>query len=197
MASDAQEFEAGWWGTCQNTYAEESKQLVYARYLDLEARDFGGPGPEIDLEGKVVCDLGGGPVSLLLKSRNAVEPLVVDPCPYPDWVRARYDEAGIGYLKLHAETFLPVAPRFDEIWIYNVLQHVLVPETVLRQARERADVLRIFDWLDLPPHPGHPHELKRAELEDWLGARGHTVWLNEAGAIGHAFYGVFDSRTTP
>ena len=194
---DAQEFEASWWGTCANTYGEETKQLVYARYMDLELRDFGGPGPEIDLEGKVVCDIGGGPVSLLLKCRNGVEPLVIDPCSFPDWVYERYNAAGVGFLKMSAEYFLPVSPRFDEIWIYNVLQHVHVPETVLRQARERADVLRIFDWLDLPPHPGHPHELKRAELEEWLGATGHTVWLNEGGAIGNAFYGVFDSRTTP
>ena len=56
LVEDAQEFEAAWWGNCANSYGEETKQLVYARLMELELRDFGGPGPEIDLDGKIVLE---------------------------------------------------------------------------------------------------------------------------------------------
>lgn len=190
-------FESDWWGTCQNTYGEETKQLVYARYLGLELRDFGGPGPEIDVEGKSICDVGGGPVSLLLKCRNLKEAVVVDPTPYPRWVRHRYEAAKVRFVQQPAQRYLTVTAHFDEIWIYNVLQHVRKPDVLLRLARDRARTVRLFDWLDTPPHPGHPSELRRRDLEEWLGATGHTGWINEGGATGHAFYGVFDSRRTP
>jgi hypothetical protein len=189
-----QDFEAGWWGSCQNTYGEETKQLVYARYMQLTAMDLGGPGPEIDLGGYSVIDVGGGPSSLLLKCRNAGQAIVVDPCPYPAWVAERYLEAGIDFLHVPAEAYLSVAPMVDEIWIYNVLQHVEDPEFIVRMALERAKTLRIFEWLDIPPHPGHPQQLRQELLEGWLRMSGNTGFLNEGGAVGSAFWGVFPSE---
>jgi 2-polyprenyl-3-methyl-5-hydroxy-6-metoxy-1,4-benzoquinol methylase len=190
---ETQDFERRWWGTAQNTYGEETKQLVYARYMQLTAMDLGGPGPEIDLAGYCVIDIGAGPCSLLLKCRNGQNLIVVDPCPYPQWVAERYLEAGISYLPVKAEDFLPSAPKVDEVWIYNVLQHVEDPGAVVRGARASAKTVRMFEWLDLPPHPGHPHELRKTDLEEWLGAYGNSGHLNEGGAVGHAFWGVFPS----
>lgn len=184
-------FEASWWGNCQNTYGEETKQLVYARYMQLVANDLGGPGPEIDLQGASVLDVGGGPCSLLLKCRNKGAAAVVDPCPYPAWVLDRYAIAGIEHYGVDAESFLLTVDDVDEIWIYNVLQHVQDPELIVRESRRCARRIRLFEWLDLPPHPGHPHELNELTLQDWLGMLGSSGFLNEGGAVGRAFWGVF------
>jgi hypothetical protein len=194
-AGGALDFELAFWKGCQNTYGEETKQLVYARYMQLHAMDLGGPGPEVDLGGYSVIDIGGGPCSLLLKCRNTAMAVVVDPCGYPNWVAERYSLAEIEYVVEEGEAFLPkIRPNsVDEIWIYNVLQHVSDPELVVRESRRCAKRIRLFEWLDLPPHPGHPHQLSSDELGLWLGTVGSSGLLNEGGAVGRAFWGVFPS----
>lgn len=189
-------FEANWWGNCENTYGEETKQLVYARYMQLYAMNLGGPGLEIDLAGYSVVDIGGGPCSLLLKCRNRGICAVVDPCPYPAWTMLRYSSSDIDFVLEEAETFLHRLGNkgADEIWIYNVLQHVKDPEMIVRESRRCAKTIRMFEWLDLPPHPGHPNELHEDELQVWLGTVGSYGEINEAGAVGKAFWGVFPSE---
>ena len=121
-----QEFERKWWGTCQNTYGEETKQLVYARLMGLVTSHDGNSPYSIDVQEKSILDIGGGPSSLLLKCRNLGYGMVVDPCVYPAWVHQRYAEANIAFLQMAGEEFV-AEDQFDEVWIYNVLQHVENP----------------------------------------------------------------------
>lgn len=185
-----QDFERTWWGDCANTYGEETKQLVYAKRMGLRTHYQDGKGPFIDLMFKSVVDLGGGPVSLLLKTTNAGHRLVVDPCAYPAWISARYMRAGIEYHQRRAEYFIPDMP-VDECWLYNVLQHVEDPQLIIQRARNAAKVVRIFEWINIPAHEGHPHELKAAALDSWLGGVGSVEQMNEGGCVGTAYYGVF------
>ncbi len=81
---------------------------------------------------------------------------------------------------------------FEEVWIYNVLQHVIDPIKVIENAKRLAPVLRIFEWIDLPAYEGHPHALTKEGLESWIGQPGATVNLNTRGCGGRAFHGVFN-----
>ena len=187
MTQSHQDFEAGWWGSCANTYGEESKQITYARYMGLNPLNLDGHWPVYDLGNKSVLDIGGGPSSMLLKTINAGHLAVVDPCPYPDWVALRYKTAGIDCIRSTGESF--VSPwEFDECWIYNVLQHVEDPAEVIAVAKKHAQTIRVFDWIDIAPHPGHPHELTQAMLDDLLGGTGQTIELNERGCVGRAYF---------
>lgn len=187
-AEDAQVFETRWWGDCVNTYGEESKQHAYAALMGLDLRDRGGPGPTIDLRGVSVLDLGGGPVSLLLKTENGGTRTVVDPLPVPTWVGDRYAAAGINLVGRAAEGFTDEdCPRYDEVWIYNVLQHVYDPIEVLKTAARHSDYLRLFEWVYVPAHEGHPHELHAAHLDRWIGGKGRVQGVNRNGATGTAY----------
>lgn len=178
--------EAEWWGDCTNTYGEETKQLVYASYMGLKAYDAGLPGPVIDLEGKSVLDVGGGPCSLLLKTINRGRCVVVDPCPYPAWVRHRYTRASIALLRVRGET-VAVAGDFDEVWMYNVLQHVEDPSLVIKNALAAAPYVRMLDWLDTACDEMHPHSLTREYLDSEVGVEGVVVPLDKGGAVGTAW----------
>lgn len=186
-----QVFEADWWGNCVNTFGEEAKQITYAHRMGLINDPRNGKWPVYDMRGRSVVDLGGGPVSMLLKCIDlGPHSIVIDPCPYPDWVAARYEAAGIDYIQMPAEDF--TGEGFHEAWIYNVLQHVIDPEKIVYNAKKAARVIRIFDWIDIPPHPGHPHELKAETLGKWLGGEGSvSEFKGENGLIGRAFHGVF------
>jgi len=184
----AQSGERDWWGTCQNTYGEQEKQLTYAHRMGLRFYHDGRSPYNIDMHGAMVLDIGGGPSSLLLKCVN-VEGVVADPCEYPAWVAARYECAGITYMQVAGERL--GRSTFDEAWIYNVLQHTDNPELVIRNARGAAKIVRLFEWIDTTTNTEHPHSLREAHLNDWLGGTGKTETLNMRALRGRCYYGVF------
>lgn len=189
--TDAQNFEKKWWDDCTNTLGEELKQLEYAKRMGLVLNKENGK-IIIDGKGKSILDIGAGPVSMLLKVINSVDKVAVDPCCYPNWILNRYDEAGITFVDLKGEDLNKLeSDNFDEVWIYNCLQHVEDPEKIIKNAKKLGKTIRIFEWIDIPPHKGHPQELKADLLDEWLNGVGHVEELNTNGCIGKAYFGVF------
>ncbi len=183
--------ETAWWSDCANTWHEEQKQFVYAKRMGLQADWTGAHPPTYNLLDRSVMDIGGGPVSLLLKCTNRGHCVVVDPGDFPLWVTDRYTHCGIGFWKGPAEQIDDAKLHFDEVFIYNTLQHVHDPARVIEVARSHASLLRIFEWIDIEPYPGHPHLLTRELLDEWIGAPGYVANVDESGAVGCAYYGVF------
>lgn len=184
-----QKWESDWWGNCANTYWEETKQRVYASKMGLQAQSINGKYPVYDLQGRLILDIGGGPVSMLLKCINK-RGVVTDPCTYPEWTIKRYNDDGILFYNYPGEK-LVFDYSFDEVWIYNVLQHTMDPGEIIARARSASSIIRIFEWIDEPVSIGHPQLLTEEKLNKWLGGIGKTEHLNESGCTGHAYFGIF------
>ncbi|HUV93922.1 MAG TPA: glycosyltransferase [Anaerolineae bacterium] len=175
--SESLRAEQKWWGNCVNTVAEETKQLQYAKRMGLNQYHAQGTGlyiPPFDLRGQSVLDIGGGPVSLLLKCVNLGKAVIIDPGEWPRWVMDRYSAAGIEYVQRPAEG-ADLGEKFDEVWLYNVLQHVESPEAVIATALRHGRTVRVFEWLGVPSDTKHPHCLVKADLDRWLGVNGATM----------------------
>jgi len=186
----AQTWEASWWGDCLNTYGEEEKQIVYAKRMGLRFYHNKKSPYNIDMQGKAVLDLGGGPTSLLLKCDNLGPSVVVDPLEVPDWVKSRYELAGIVFSQVPAEDI--TLSGFDEVWIYNCLQHTRAPSKIIKNALRAGGIVRIFEWVHTAKNEGHPHAFVPATLDQWLGGEGKRETLKgEAGCFGDCYYGVF------
>jgi hypothetical protein len=192
-----QEFEADWW-VCYNTLGEEIKQLVYAEKMGLRWFHDGKSPYNIDVEGKSIMDIGGGPVSMLLKCHNLKLGEVVDPCDYPEWIYARYEEAKINYTICKGEDILDVMEEeqwedkvWDEVWIYNCLQHVDDLKKVVDNAKSLSKIIRIFEWIENGVSPGHPWDLTEELLNDLLGGVGKVEYVNQNGCVGKCYYGIF------
>ena len=194
---EAVEWERSWHGGCFNTLGEELKQIAYVRRMGLKPFAIGQSPLAFDIEGRNVIDVGGGPVSLLLKAINRGSYCAVaDPCKYPEWVYARYRAAGIypvqqkGEDLANAELVLP----FDEAWVYNCLQHTEDPVRVINAVQSIAKIIRLFEWIDVPISDGHLHTLREEELNIWLNGIGKTENIKENGAVGRCYYGIFLGR---
>ena len=182
--TDIYHFERSFWGNCCNTYHEDMKHYVYGNLMELKRQYFSFVLPNIS-----VLDIGGGPTSMLLKCHGLIRGLVVDPIQYPEWTKARYAEMNIDVEVKTGENITETG--FDEVWIYNCLQHTEDPEKIIKNAKAAAPVLRIFEWIDIPAHEGHPQELKEDKLDQWCGGKGGTAQLNQDGCHGRCYYGVF------
>lgn len=179
------DFEKQYWGNCANTFDEDQKHYVYARFMELPQVHF-----SFDARNKSILDIGGGPTSMLLKCINLKKGKVIDPIDYPEWTKLRYADHNIDVEVLPGEKVNEQG--WDEVWIYNCLQHVEDVQKIIDNAKKAAKVLRIFEWIDIPPHDGHPIELTKEYLDKCIGLPGSgTAVLSESGCYGKAYYGVF------
>ena len=182
---DDYEFEKDYWGTCCNTFDEDQKHYIYGRLMGLTRSHYSFVLPNIS-----VLDIGGGPSSMLLKCKGLTHGKVVDPIDYPQWTKDRY---GMMNILVDVKTGEEVTDlHYDEVWIYNCMQHAIDPQQIINNARRAAKRLRIFEWVDIPAHDGHPHELTEESLNHWIGGTGSIIHLGESGCFGKAYYGVFD-----
>lgn len=196
---DAQTHEAGFWGNCMNanTFNEILKQEVYARDMLIE-NDYGDGTGDFNLKGRSVLDIGGGPISMILRCCNAGYRVVADPGRWPASVHRRYSNYRIEYVQAAGEYLNSPDFQFDEVWMYNVLQHVIDPASVVRTALDcvtEGGALRMFEWCHIPKDDCHLHILDPAKLMQWLDRpvvkHIETKLLSEKGCYGVAFCGVF------
>jgi hypothetical protein len=75
------------------------------------------------------------------------------------------------------------------------LQHTIDPAKIIKNCLRAAKVFRVFEWLDIPAHEGHPWMLTEELMNKWIGSPGNTTQLdNVSGCTGKAYFGVFEGH---
>jgi hypothetical protein len=129
---------------------------------------------------------------MLLKCPHA-KGKVIDPCEYPAWIAERYKCAGIQYERIKGEDIVAMGLLlgYDEVWLYNVLQHVENPSKICENALQAGKIVRVFEWIDNGVSPGHPQNLTEQDLNTWLKGIGKVEMLNTPVCKGKCYYGIF------
>jgi glycosyltransferase involved in cell wall biosynthesis len=167
---EAQDFERHWWGLdwAPNWDEELKKQEGYFRLMGFPTdKDFGS---------KTILDVGCGPVSVLQRSKHGPA-RGVDPLAVADHTLKRYADADVEFLNIKAED-MPVDKTFDEVWMYNCLQHTADPHAILGKIALMGRQVRIFEWIDLGVCPGHPQNLTEEMFWKHFGTKGweRPIW---------------------
>jgi glycosyltransferase involved in cell wall biosynthesis/SAM-dependent methyltransferase len=178
---EANKWEGEWWGLERNPRwdEEEKKQVTYARLMGLPA--------DLDIGGARVLDVGCGPTSMLLRAKNGIDCVGVDPLKISEETAATYRKANVEFKNIKAEDFVCEADAFDEAWIYNCLQHADKPRKILEMMKFGARSIRLFEWINMGTCPGHPHNLtedlfERAFMKDhWERVIWNTGVLHDFG----------------
>ena len=182
------EYLTQYYGNCNNTYKEEEKHYLYGKLMGLQLS-----GDRFILPNVRVLDIGGGPVSLLLKCEGLTKGRVLDPIDFPDWTKDRYKSCGIDVTIGIGEDH--VFEGYDEVWIYNMLGFVDDPETLVENAFKSANKVRVFEWIEQDKD-----RLRKKFTEEYLNElfavpeeeNGKVVELKQKGCYGTAYYGVFE-----
>lgn len=182
------EHQTQFWGDCNNTFKEEEKHFVYGKLMGLKQQ-----GDRFILPGIRVLDIGGGPVSLLLKCEGLVKGRVVDPIDFPDWTKDRYKTHGIDVTVGKGEDH--VFEGYDEAWIYNMIGLADDPTKLIENAFKSAKVVRVFEWIK-EDNNRVSRQFSEDEFNELFAVtsdlNGKVVELKQRGCYGKAYYGVFE-----
>jgi hypothetical protein len=57
----------------------------------------------------------------------------------------------------------------DEVWLFNVLQHVVDPYKIAERAKRQANVIRFFEPINYGVNECHPWNLTLEMFKEWFG----------------------------
>lgn len=148
---DANEAEKRSWQAVLNSEEETRNTDLFSRHAPVMRL--------LEYTENTVVDIGGGPISLLLHFYNRPSCTVVDPIDFDKKWIDNYNTNKIVYVKSMAEDYLVnfCGSKFDEVWMYNCLQHVQDPIFILENLYKLAPVLRISEPCNTPVDLWHPH----------------------------------------
>lgn len=167
-------------------YIREHYREVYMRYFDY--LDI-----SLDQSGKAICEIGCADFPALEHCSNYSAALLVEPMPSDillDTVKGMGDYARVYTTPVEEMQLI----QSDEIWLLNVMQHVIDPDLFIEKCKASTKVIRFFEPIDWPIEVYHPHtftfewyQKHFPEAERYYGTEQnfHTancaygVWIND------------------
>ncbi|HXE60752.1 MAG TPA: hypothetical protein VN607_08585, partial [Gemmatimonadaceae bacterium] len=191
---EAQAAERGYW------YPGGCSELAARRRIERETQGwYAGLLRLADAQPTSILEIGAGPQGLLTRygagaRKVAVEPLALTFADVDGYARAGATLCQMPIERWHA---LNRGEHFQEVWMTNVLQHVIHPGLVLWIAAAHAlERIRIFEWVDEPVSIVHLHSLRSAEIDEGLHpfrAVHRTEGIDESASHRQAFVaGVYE-----
>ena len=131
--------------------------------------------PKVDLQDKVVVEVGSGFYPALLWAEGLKRKIDVDPL-FNSWTeqyKKRCIDAGI---EINTDPYEESKiGKVDETWFFNVLQHVINPEEQLKLAMKTSKIVRVFEpigWENgsaLTINEAHPHVISKETITNVMG----------------------------
>ena len=118
-------------------------------------------------EGKSIIEIGPAHIPALYFCENYSQSLIIEPMP-SDTLREL-----INYLPIYISTSpaeeTEIEGKADEVWMFNLLQHVLDPNELIENAKKWANTIRFFEPVDQPISDCHPHAPTQEDFKRWFG----------------------------
>ena len=157
-------------------------------YDQAYAKMFKYLGMDRNQEGKSVLEVGPADFPALAYCRN-YKGIIVEPMS-SDYLPTLCRFCGIELLTQPLEDL--ELSRMDEVWIFNVMQHVIDPEVFIDKCKSIGRMIRFFEPVDCGTCEYHPHTFTQEDFERWFGdsVRRYTDRL-EGFFDGDCVYGTF------
>lgn len=121
-------------------------------------RDHFNIDPENDLTNKKILESGGGCNPSIYFCKGLKKAVNVEPLydKFPESVKSKLNNANVECISVAFEDYKGRS-KFDEVWFFNVLQHVKDPYLQIQNAKRIANIIRVFEPIDTAINDEHPH----------------------------------------
>ena len=132
---------------------------VFMKYFEVNLESF---------RGKTILEIGGSnyPISahaIGFKKAINIEPLYEQ---FSEESKLWIKEKGVQVIPLPFEDF-ETNELFDEVWFFNVLQHVMAnPRELLQKAKRLGKIIRVFEPINTGTNISHPWEITQQMLKE-------------------------------
>lgn len=146
------------------TWSEKAKEYkeMYSTYLAVLGFDIAGSGSV-----NKVLEVGCADVPMLyfVKCKNAH---ICEPMPSKLLNNICYENDFTQH-SCKFEDMPEPAELFNEIWLFNVMQHVQDPEKFIEKAKRIGRTIRFFEPIDWPIEIYHPFSYTIDDYKRWFG----------------------------
>jgi len=148
-------------------HIQEPVEMSYEHYRNTYKNYFEYLGIDKDLKGKKIMEIGPGRISGLLFCENYSKSYIIEPTEYED-IDYLYEGKNLEIIKKTVEE--TDLPEVDEVWIFNLLQHVQNPDLLVSKCKEVSKIIRFFEPIDLPTNLEHPFTFSKNDFITYFGS---------------------------
>ena len=141
-------------------------EISYSNYMEAYKYYFKYLEIDTDLKGKSIIEIGPAKFAALLYCNNFSKSYIVEPTNY-DNIDSYYNGKNIEFIRELYEDC--DSPKVDEVWIFNLMQHVKNPESLIEKAKKSSKVIRFFEPIDLPTNLEHPFSFSEEDYRKYFG----------------------------
>lgn len=146
----------------ERKFHNEEFQTGFMHYGQSYAQYFKHLGIETDLRYKNIVEIGPADFPALAYCNNVgAASMIIEPMPSEYLYKFR-----ILVCTTVAEDCYYKA---DEVWLFNVLQHVMDPHKIVERAKKQADVIRFFEPINYGIDECHLWNLATDMFKEWFG----------------------------
>lgn len=165
MESFADKYMHNRWRAAQEAerrFHNETFEQGLQHYRESYAQYFKHLGIDYDLKGKNIVEIGPADFPALAYCHNlGKDCLIIEPMPSEHL--KRFNIPIITDLAEDAEY------TADEVWLFNVLQHVIDPGKIIERAKKQASVIRFFEPINYGTDDCHLWNLTFDMFKEWFG----------------------------
>jgi len=150
---EAQKYERTYHTTPFNPQFEDDNSMFYYNYYK---NYFELTGINFDLKNQSIIEVGPAKIAGLCFCKNYEKSYLVEPLIFEDTIDF-YRSKNITIIHEPVETCK--LPKVNQVWMFNLLQHVIDPPTVIEKIKECAEVIYFFEPIDYPTDEKHIHSV--------------------------------------
>lgn len=150
----------------KNFHIKESVEHSFESYKNAYGYYFKYLEIDPDLKGKSVIEIGPGRISSLLFCENYSDSYIIEPTEY-EGIEHLYSDPKLHIIKKTAEEW--DFEKVDEVWLFNLLQHVQDPDLLISKCKKNSTIIRFFEPLDLPTDNEHPFTFNLNDFNEYFG----------------------------
>lgn len=138
----------------------------YMHYMESYQHYFRYLGMDFSQGGKSIIEVGPADFPALAYCSDYAG-TIIEPMPSP-MLEEFCEVNGVLLLPYPLEGLTEIVPISDEIWLFNVMQHIIDPEIFIEKCKIAAAVVRFFEPIDEKECIYHPHAYDEYDFREFF-----------------------------